>query len=108
MDYLNISELIKVAISDKKELNLKLKTTSNATQQEVRFCPYIYGEDTLNFKFIWGYLPQFQTFYSLPVQQIEAAEPVRVLYSAFPNAKYLKPQGEEHYCVLEGGWKYIS
>ena len=108
MKNFNLTETIKVAIADKKELNIKLKNTSTATSQEIRFCPYIFGEDSLNFKFIWGYLPEYQIFYSLPIQQIEEAEPIRILYSAFPNAKYLRPQGEKHYSVLKGGWKYIS
>lgn len=108
MENFNLTHLIKTAIEAKKELVVKLKSNSTFSSQEVRFYPYIFGADLLNFKFIWGYLPELKTFYSLPLQQIEEAEPNFSTYSPFSFAKYLKPQGEKHFCVLEGVWKYIT
>lgn len=106
MTLLDMTNLIQTAINNKNELFLKVKPPSSEKIKEVRFCPYIYGVDSLEFPFMWGYLPQFDTFYKIPLQQIEDAETIRILYTPFPNAKYLKPQGEEHYCVLKGEWKY--
>jgi len=108
MNFPEIVSSIKNAITNKNELYIKIKAASSNAFKEIRFCPYIYGVDPLKFQFVWGYMPQFQTFYKIHLQQIEEAEVIRILYTPFPNAKYLKPEGEEHLCVLDGNWKYRS
>lgn len=106
MNVSDITFLIKDAITSKNELFIKIKAASSSAFREIRFCPYIYGIDPLKFQFVWGFMPQYQTFYKIHLQQIEEAEIIRIMYTPFPNAKYLKPDGEEHLCVLDGGWKY--
>lgn len=101
MENFNLTELIKKAITTKKELRIKLKPSSTFTSQEIRFCPFIFGADLLNFKFIWGYLPDYEIFYSLPVREIDHAAPLSNLFSSYPSPTYSKASGEKHYCVLE-------
>ena len=103
----DIVNLIEKAINNKNELYLKVKTAQADKKKEVRFCPYIYGLDLLEIPFTWGYLPETKSFYTLLLSQIEELEIITIAFMPFPNAKYLKPPGEEHYCVVKGSWKYI-
>lgn len=107
---MGLSEIIKLiykAISNKNELFLKVRAAQGDKIKEIRFCPYVYGLDQLEIPFIWGYLPEIKGFYKLLLNQIEEGETITISYSPFPNAKYLKPQGEVHYCVLKGSWRYL-
>lgn len=108
MDFSEMTSLIQKAINIKNELLLKVKTLPGASVKEVRFCPYIYGLDQLEIPFIWGYLPEIKSFYKLFLTQIESVDTITIAFSPFPNARYLKPDGEEHYCILKGSWRYIS
>ncbi|MEO6233327.1 MAG: hypothetical protein ABJB11_18620 [Ferruginibacter sp.] len=98
----NIVETIKDAISQKRELSLTIKYGVGQTI-EIDIEPYVYGQDLMQYEFVWGYLPHSMTFYKLLIDHIEQAiitnEEVPVDNE---KAMYIYSMGEEHHAIIEG------
>lgn len=96
------------AISKRIELFLKVKLSGISDYQDIRLQPYIFGKDVLGFQFLWGYIPNLDVFYKILINLIGEAEELSISFTPLPNAKYIRPDGETHYCVVKGEWKYKS
>lgn len=95
------------AIKNSSELSLIANLPFTSKSKPFRFQPYILGVDVLGFPFVWGYLPDFQCFYKVTLDMIVEIEIIGISYSAFNNAKYIRPGKEKHTNILKGQWKYV-
>lgn len=96
-------DIIQSAIQEKKELLLKIKSGEEPESYlEVFMQPYIYGNDILQYGFVWGYLSHNGVFYKVLTDWIVSAETIEIPYTVQDGSVYDQSPGEEHLCVLEG------
>ncbi len=97
------TDIVKSAIHEKKELLLKVKSgTESGDYIEVFMQPYVYGNDVLQYEFIWGYLAHNHVFYKILTNWIVSAETIEIPYTVLEGTEYEYASGEEHFCILEG------
>lgn len=69
--------VIETAIAEKRELKLTLFCPVDG-EKGFKLQPYLRGIDVLGFPFIWGYLPEYETYYKvnedLVIDMIETGE----------------------------------
>lgn len=81
-----LTETILTAISQRRKLKLKLSSDHDANELiEVLIKPHLLGEDVLKNKFIWGFLPETETFYKMPIVLIVDAD--------FSDAEFIGSEG---------------
>lgn len=90
------------------ELFLKVEIVETRQFKNVRFQPYIYGRDVLGFQFLWGFVPELNIFYKIPTYLICEVSSMSIRFTPISSAKYIRPDGERHYCVVKGEWRYKS
>ncbi len=97
-----IIDTIDKAIQEKKALILRVKHGLGSTLEDIGFEPYIYGDDTLQYPFVWGYLSHSGLFYKLLLDHIISAKLTEESFSVRPEACYQYALEEEHFSVLKG------
>lgn len=97
-----IENAIAEAIKSKRELNLKVKYGLGNEVKDLKFQPYIYGDDFLQYPFVWGYFSYPMVFYKLLIEHIIEARITDTAYTVQKAAVYSYSIEEEHYTVLEG------
>jgi hypothetical protein len=93
-------DIIKKGIEDKIELILTAKYGLGDKNLEVPFQPYIYGEDSMQYQFVWGYLSYPMLFYKFHMDNIVSAKLSDTTFTVLPNACYQYAIEEERYAVL--------
>jgi hypothetical protein len=96
-----IVETIKSAIQQQKELLLKIKY-GLGSELEILLEPYIYGEDIMQYEFVWGCINQNKTFYKVYLNIILEATINEEVFPIVLNAVYLYSTGESHFEILDG------
>jgi hypothetical protein len=87
------------AIKQGKELQIKIKYNLGG-DLEVEFQPYIYGSDTMQHEFAWGFLTHSGLYYKFRLTDIISGKFTGATYKVRPDAFYLYSIEEEFYAVL--------
>ena len=95
-----LASIIQEAISSKKVLSLTIKH-GLGEKIDIEIEPYIYGDDTMQYSFVWGYLSFSRLFYKLRFDSIEKATILKKEFGILPNAVY-------YYTLEEELWEIIS
>lgn len=67
---------------------------------EIEFDPYIYGSDTMQYGFVWGFLPWSNLFYKLMFDFIISVKTTGKIFKIQSDAIYLYAMEEEHYHTI--------
>ena len=93
-------EKITKAIEDHETLLIKMKY-GLGNELEVEFDPYIYGSDTMQYRFVWGYLPWSNLYYKLIEDFIISIKKTNKKFEFNSGAMYINSIEEEHYASLK-------
>lgn len=96
-----IEEKIKEAVETSKQVNIKM-LYGLGNEISIEFQPYIYGQDIMQFSFVWGYIPFNRVFYKIHLDNIKSVQVTEITYTVLPGAIYMWSLEEEHYSVLVG------
>jgi hypothetical protein len=96
MKHFEIDEIIKRAILDNQTITVKFKH-GTGDELELDFDPYIYGDDTMQYGFVWGYLPTNLLFYKFMVDSIISVKLTQQTFIVHSEARYLYSLEEEHW-----------
>lgn len=101
---MNRSEIEKIIIDateNHKTILVKMKH-GLGKELEVEFDPYIYGSDTMQYQFIWGFLPWSNQIYKIMFDCIISVKLLDKIFVVQSDALYLFAIEEEHWsCVKE-------
>lgn len=97
-----IYETIEKAINTKTELILTVKHGLGSIIDNTHFQPYILGDDTYQYSFIWGYLSEQNLYYKFILDNIVAAKLSVKKYDVREDACYQYSCEEEHFGHIEG------
>lgn len=97
-----ITDTIELAIQQKKQLLLKVTYGDSDIESDLFICPYVFGIDVLNYEFVWGYLPDQETFYKVLILHVQAAEITELQFEVLPQACYQYLQADEIPEIVEG------
>ena len=97
MDY---EQKIIKAIEDHETLLIKMKY-GLGNELELEFDPYIYGDDIMQYKFVWGYLPWSKLYYKLMVDFIISIKKTNKKFELNKGAMYINSLEEKHYASLK-------
>ena len=104
MDSNVIYEIIERAINDKKELIINMKYASGHgrdTLDDLSFQPYILGDDTMQFGFVWGYLSSNHLYYKILLENIITAKLTSRKFDVKDDACYQYIDEESHFAMLD-------
>ena len=93
-------EKIIAAIENHETLLVKMKY-GLGNEFEVEFDPYIFGDDIMQYKFVWGYLPSNKLYYKLIVDFIISIKKTNKKFEFNKGAMYINSFEEEHYASLK-------
>ncbi|GAA4459398.1 hypothetical protein GCM10023189_33070 [Nibrella saemangeumensis] len=97
MNYRDTEKLVIKAIDQKRVLKIRQK----GSDFDIELEPYIEGNDFLQQKFVWGYIPFNQVYYKF---YFEFAERIKITDKTFTppeNIHYYFSDEEEHFGSLE-------
>lgn len=97
-----ITDTIELAIQQKKQLLLKVTYGDSDIESDLFICPYVFGIDVLDYEFVWGYLPDQDTFYKVLVLHVIAAEIIELSFDVLPQACYQYAQADEIPFIVDG------
>jgi hypothetical protein len=92
------NELVKNAILKKREIEINFKY-GLGNELKIPFHPLILGEDTMQYEFIYAYLPHSNIYYKLFTDFIITIVETRNSFEIPENAEYRNAIEEEHYIV---------
>ncbi|SHG04219.1 hypothetical protein SAMN05444274_1258 [Mariniphaga anaerophila] len=92
---MNIDEKIIKAIEDHETLLIKMKY-GLGNELEIEFDPYIYGSDTMQYDFVWGFLPWSNLMYKIMIDFIISVSSTKKKFKIQSDAIYLYAIEEEH------------
>lgn len=96
-----IYAVIEKAINTQTELLLTVKHGLGGNIDNTSFQPYILGDDTYQFGFVWGYLTHSGLYYKFFLDNISFAKLTTKKYNVREDACYQHSIEEEHYCRSE-------
>lgn len=99
MDFTLIENRIKHAIESRTTMLVVLKY-SGGMELEAELNPYIFGEDIMQYEFVWGFLPHSGNFYKLELDKIISVKNTIKRFSIEPEAVYLYALEERHTAVV--------
>ena len=97
-----LNSVIDKAINNSLELNLTVKHGFGELIPSTRFQAYILGNDTYQYAFTWGYLPDIGLFYKFMLSSIVDAKVTGKSFTSRNDACYQHAIEEEHFAVLDG------
>jgi hypothetical protein len=97
----NVNDRIRESIITSKQINIKM-ICGLTNEISIEFQPYIYGQDIMQFDFVWGYIPLNKVFYKIHLDNVASVQVTEITYTVLPDAVYLYSIEEEHYSVLVG------
>ena len=101
MKKLEIEKTILKAIENNQTIKIKLKH-GLGNEIELLFEPYIYGTDTMQHEFVWGFLPESLFHYRLMADFIISAKLTNTKFEVQFDSIYLYSIEEEHRCRVAG------
>jgi hypothetical protein len=101
MEENRIKQAIKKAIDSNKTLDLTIKHGVGDTI-EISLDPYILGSDTMQYDFVWGYIPFNKLYYKLILDFILSARVSEKKFEVQNDAVYLFALEEEHFEIVGG------
>jgi hypothetical protein len=101
MSHGNIELKLVHAINTKTKLILTVKY-GLGDELTVDFDPYIYGEDIMQYPFVWGFLPHSRNFYKFGLDRIIEAKDTIKRFLIESDAVYLYGLEESHKAVVKG------
>jgi hypothetical protein len=96
MEQEKIIETINKAIDNQLTLTIIYKYGLGETV-EVNFNPYIYGADTMQYDFVWGFLTHSGLHYKMFIRFIESAKLTTKKFTVESDSIYLYAIEEEHW-----------
>lgn len=102
MSVKEIYEVIEKAINEKSELVLTVKHGLGDLIPDTHFQAYRLGDDTYQYSYVWGYLPNLNLYYKFRLDQIVAAKATITKYGVREDACYQHSIEEDTYAQLEG------
>jgi hypothetical protein len=97
-----IYERLNTAISKNKAIILTVKNGLGSEIKELKFYPYILGDDSFQFAFVWGQLQESKLFYKFNLQNIIELKISQEVFNYSNNACYQYALEEEHYNTISG------
>jgi hypothetical protein len=97
-----IYNIIDQGINQKQTLILSVRHGLGSVINNTKFDPYIVGDDTYQFQFAWGYLPEQNLFYKFDLDNIESAKLGNEKFEISEEACYQYAIEEEHFAEVEG------
>lgn len=91
-------EIINKSINTQTRLSLKIKH-GLGNSIEVDFDPYIYGDDTMQYRFLWGYLVHNRLTYKFRVADIVSAKLTEDKFKIIDYAWYYYSLEEEFWNI---------
>ena len=101
MTKLEIEKTILKAIENSQSIKIKFKY-GLGNETELLFDPYIYGSDTMQYEFVWGFLPESLLHYRLMADFIISAKLTNTKFEVQSDSMYLYSIEEEHRCRVAG------
>lgn len=101
METNQIYDTIQRAIDAKMELSFNYKHGIGGEISNV-FHAYILGDDTMQYSFVWGYLPDQGLYYKFMLSNIVSAKLLTKKYAVREDACYQYSIEEEHFNRVEG------
>ncbi len=98
---MDIIETIQKAIKLATELRISARH-GHGDYIDTILQPYIQGDDTYQYRFVWGYIPHNGLYYKFFLDNIKSAKLGSLTYTARPDAVYLYSIEESLYAVLPG------
>jgi hypothetical protein len=95
MKSIDIENKIIDAIENHKTILIKFKY-GLGQELEIEFDPYIYGSDTMQYGFVWGFLPSSGLFYKLIFDFIISVRSTNKKFTVEPDTMYLYAIEEDH------------
>lgn len=97
-----IYETLEKAINNKSEIMLSAKHGLGSLIDGMRFQPYILGDDSFQYPFVWGYLPGNNEYYKFMLDNVVATKSVAAKYDVREDACYQHAINEDHFARLTG------
>ena len=101
MTKLEIGNTVQMAIENAQSVTIKFKH-GVGEELTLPFDPYIYGDDTMQYSFVWGYLPQNNLYYKFMFDIVTSVKLTPDKFSVKDDAVYLYAIEEEHWCRVSG------
>ena len=101
MDNKEIYEVIKLGVKENRTLNISVRNGLGSIIKDIEFEPYIIGDDTFQFSFAWGHLPQQGLFYRFKLENILSANFRSKNFQISSDACYQYAIEEEHFAVVD-------
>lgn len=103
MNHKNIYTQIEKAIREKKVLTLSIKPgIGNDNIDNIKFDPYILGDDTFQHPFVFGFISWSGLFYKFRLYDIKQCKLSQVNFEVSERATYHHAIEEDHYAIAEG------
>lgn len=96
-----IYDVIEKAINTQTELLLTVKHGLGENIDNTSFQPYILGDDTYQYSFVWGYLTHSGLYYKFMLDNISFAKLTTKKYGVREDACYQHSIEEEHFSRIE-------
>jgi len=97
-----IYESLEKAISNKSEVMLSARHGLGSLIDGMRFQPYVLGDDSFQYPFVWGYLPGNNEYYKFMLGNVVAAKSTTSKYDVREDACYQHATNEDHFGRLAG------
>ncbi len=97
-----IYNVIDQGVNQKKTLILSVRHGLGSVIDNTIFSPYILGDDTYQFQFAWGHLPELNLFYKFYLDNIESAKLGNEKFEISEEACYQYAVDEEHFAEVDG------
>ena len=93
---------IETAIDTNSEIKLSVKHGLGSNIDNTLFQPYILGDDTYQYSFVWGYLPGLNLYYKFRLTDILSADLLQTKFNVREDACYQYAIEEDHFAKLSG------
>jgi hypothetical protein len=97
-----VYKALEKAINSKTEVLLSAIHGLGSLLDGMRFQPYILGDDSFQYPFVWGYLPDNNEYYKFMLSTVVTAKPVAAKYDVREDACYQHAINEDHFGRLAG------
>jgi hypothetical protein len=101
MTTLKILDAISSGIKEQKVLIITLMLGNGEDLVNLPFCPYIEGRDIFLHHFIWGYVPNYSTFFKVRTEDILSAYLTNDSFEVDKDTVYRFHPTESHSAVIK-------
>jgi hypothetical protein len=92
---------IQEGIRNNTEITLAVRHGLGDIIQDTTFQAYILGDDSYQYSFVWGYLPDLNLYYKFMLDNIITVKNTTKKYSVRKEASYQHAIEEEQFAILE-------